>query len=447
MATDTQIDKQIRTAKPDPQRKVRIACGEGLSAVINKGGTKKFVSRLRPHGSKTAVDFVHEPPYPALTLKAAKDAHRDLKKKIKAGIDPRQELLEVALKNSSEKRFGQIAEAYFSEKKENCGLRPSTLRDYENRYRRWIEPEFSKVRLSKIDSLACVRLLKAIAEKAGDGSKNKGDGKRTASISRTVLKMIFTHAASKGDLSLIDIPTAGITDSFLEVNQNHVDDDRVFLELHELCSIWQMLDRHKDQGFLFPVTVVALQIAILTGMRRQEVVGMLWSELEILPDGGAVYHIPKERMKSGRLHKVFLSKFAMDLINILPRKSDRVFQSTRSGGEYADKTITKNTLNNGILSILGKRKTTRPNSLVLSIEPFAPHDLRRSFSSGLKTYFNVPNEMIHAMIAHGSDDKKEKKHDKVLDIIYIKSDESDQMYKYWRAWSDLIELNLKSDER
>ncbi|HDS1796990.1 MULTISPECIES: tyrosine-type recombinase/integrase [Pseudomonas] len=447
MATDTQIDRLISKAKPDPQRKIRIPCGGGLAAVINKGGTKKFVSRLRPHGSMTAVDFVHEPPYPALTLKKARDAHQELRKKIKAGIDPRQELLEVAIRNSSEKKFGEVAEDYFNEKKTEGGLKPSTLNDYKNRYKRWIEPAFGKLRVTKIDSLACVHLLNEIRKSSGNDTHNKGDGKRTASICRTVLKMIFTHAASIGCINLLDIPTNGLTDTFLKVKQEHVNDERRFLELHELCSIWQMLDRHKEQGFLFPVTVVALQIAILTGMRRQEVVGMQWSELEAMPDGNAVYHVPKERMKRGRVHKVFLSKFAMDLINILPRKSDRVFQSTRGGDEYADKTITKNTLNNGILSILGKRKTARPSSLVLSIEPFAPHDLRRSFSSGLKKHFNVPNEMIHAMIAHGSDDKDDKKHDKVLDIIYIKSDESDQMHKYWRAWSDLVELNLRSDER
>ncbi|ELF6205138.1 tyrosine-type recombinase/integrase [Pseudomonas putida] len=447
MANNTELDRRIRTAKPDPKRKVRIPCGEGLAAVINKGGTKKFVSRLRPLGSKDAVDFVHKPSYPDLTLKEAIKLHRALQDKVSAGIDPRQEQREIALSNWSQPTFGEIAERYFQYVVEKHKLRESTLRDYQNRYKKWIEPSIGQLKLKTIDSRACIRLLHFIREQAGNDCSNKGNGNRTASISRTVLSRVFSHAVFLGEVEVTENPTLGITDAMLDIKQQHNDKDRRFLTVDELCSAWQMLDHHRTEKYLLPVTTVAIQIALLTGMRRQEVVGMEWRELEILPDGAAIYHVPKSRMKGGISHNVYLSGFAMILINSLPKTSERIFQSARKGEKYEHKTITKNTLNNGILSILGKRKTPRPTNMILSIEQFAPHDLRRSFATGLRTHFKAPKAMIHAMIAHGSDDKDEIEFDKTLDMIYINADESEEQHKYWKAWSDLIELNLRSDER
>lgn len=449
MATNTDLDRRIRNAKPDPKKKVRIACGEGLSAVINKGGTKKFVSRLRLITGGSAVDFVHEPSYPKLTVKEAFKLHDALKRKLETGIDPRREKRKIAKKILATPDFKEVAEQYFEYAETEGKLKPNTLQDYRNRYNKWLEPNLGEEKITEIDSRLCIRVLQDIKRKAGKEKKcnNKGDGKRTASISRTVLSRIFSHAVFLGEVEVTENPTLGITDKMLDIKQQHDKEDRRFLSLDELISAWQMLDCHRMKDYLFPVTTVALQIAILTGMRRQEVVGMQWDELEILPDGAAIYHIPKSRMKGGVAHSVFLSSFAMRLIKSIPLKSNRVFQSTRSGDEYAEKTITKNTLNNGILSILGKRKSARPEELYLTIDPFSPHDLRRSFSSGLRTHFKAPKAMIHAMIAHGSDDKDEIEFDKTLDMIYIKSDESEEKHKYWKAWSDLIELNLRSDEQ
>ncbi|MFJ5296725.1 tyrosine-type recombinase/integrase [Pseudomonas sp. NPDC088368] len=445
MASRAELERKIRNTKPDPGRKHRIPCGDGLSVVVNKGGTKKFVSRLRLLEGGSAIDFAHEPPHPELTLSEAFKKHYALKEKIAQGIDPRREQREVALAEWSEPTLNEIAEKYFGYVEAEKKLRASSLKDYRNRYTRWLKPAYGQLKLKNIDSKACIRLLQKIKSEAGSGVKvgNKGDGKRTASICRTVLNQIFCHAVYLGEMSLADNPMLGVTDTVLDTKQTHVGKLRRWLNLEELTETWMMLDTHREAGYLFPVTTVALQIALLTGMRRQEVVGMQHSELERLPSGAAVYHIPAERMKGGAKHSVYLTRLAISLIEGLPKISDRVFQSPRTSEEYEERTISKNTMNNGLLSILGKRKTARPDGFTLSIQPFAPHDLRRSFSSGIRTHFKAAKGIIHAMIAHGADDKDEIEYDKTLDMIYVISDESAEQHLLWQRWSDLIESALK----
>ncbi|MDV3057796.1 tyrosine-type recombinase/integrase [Pseudomonas paracarnis] len=448
MASRAELERQIRNTKPDPGRKIRIACGDGLSAVINKGGTKKFVSRLRLFNGGSAIDFAHAPPHPELTLSEAFKKHYALKEKISQGIDPRREQEEAALAEWSEPTFDEIAKKYLTYVEVESKLRDSTLNDYRNRYVRWLEPSFGQLKLKKIDGKACIRLLQKIKSGAGNGTGNKGDGKRTASICLTILNQIFSHAVFLGYVDVTRNPMLGITSSMLDIKQKHTGKLRRCLDFEELSQTWVMLSNHRAAGYLFSVTTVALQIALLTGMRRQEVVGMQYSELELLPDGAAIYHIPPERMKGGVKHRVYISSFGMSVIAGLPKTSDRVFQSPRTGEEYEARTITKNTLNNGVLSIFGKRQTARPNGYALSIPPFSPHDLRRSFSSGIRTHFKAAKGMIHAMIAHGSDDEDEIEYDKTLDMIYVISDESAEQYLLWQRWSDLIEETVrKSDKR
>ena len=448
MASRAELERQIRNTKPDPQKKIRIACGDGLSAVINKGGTKKFVSRLRLFNGTSAIDFAHEPPHPELTLTEAFKKHFALKEKISLGIDPRQEQHEAALAEWSEPTFVEIAKEYFAYISAEKKLRDSTLNDYRNRYARWLEPSFGRLKLKNIDGKACIRLLQKIKKDSGNGIGNKGDGKRTASICRTILNQILSHAVFLGYVEITKNPMLGITDSMLDIKQKHTGKLRRCLDLEELSKTWVMLNKHRAAGYLFSVTTVALQIALLTGMRRQEVVGMRFSELERLPNGATIYHIPPERMKGGVKHSVYLSDFAMSLIAGLPKTSDRVFQSPRTSADYEARVITKNTLNNGILSIFGKRKTARPMDYILSIPTFTPHDLRRSFSSGVRSHFKAAKGMIHSMIAHGSDDEDEIEYDKTLDLIYVISDESAEQHVLWQRWSDLIEsATHKPDER
>jgi integrase len=63
----------------------------------------------------------------------------------------------------------------------------------------------------------------------------------------------------------------------------------------------------------------ALELAVLTAARTNEVLTACWSEFDL---DGALWKVPAERMKGGEAHTVFLSDAAVELLRALPRVED-----------------------------------------------------------------------------------------------------------------------------
>ena len=82
----------------------------------------------------------------------------------------------------------------------------------------------------------------------------------------------------------------------------------------------------------------ALEFAVLTAARSGEVRGATWSEIDLK---AALWTIPAARMKSGREHRVPLSKPAIKLLRALPGDrlpEDHVFPGMR--GPLSDMSLT-----------------------------------------------------------------------------------------------------------
>jgi integrase len=107
----------------------------------------------------------------------------------------------------------------------------------------------------------------------------------------------------------------------------------------------------------------------LTAQRRDEVAGMLWGELNLEK---GIWLIPGERTKNGKVHLVHLSPKALEIMNSLPRLSDRfIFTQT-------SKTA---------VSGFSKAKT-KLDATMKPATPWRLHDLRRTAASimrGLRT--------------------------------------------------------------
>ena len=61
---------------------------------------------------------------------------------------------------------------------------------------------------------------------------------------------------------------------------------------------------------------------MLTAARTSEVMGATWSEIDL---DAAVWTIPAERMKGGKVHRVPLSDHAVALLKALPREADNPY--------------------------------------------------------------------------------------------------------------------------
>ena len=130
----------------------------------------------------------------------------------------------------------------------------------------------------------------------------------------------------------------------------------------------------------------ALQFTILTALRKNEVMGMTWSDIEGDPStnsGQAVLTIPAERMKQGREHRVPLSPAALAIIEAqreLGMSGDFVFPNPLKGKR----------LNSGAFN----------DALARWDCDYTVHEFRSSFRDFAGDMTNAPREVAEACLAH-----------------------------------------------
>lgn len=153
--------------------------------------------------------------------------------------------------------------------------------------------------------------------------------------------------------------------------------DRV-LEGAEVAAIWKAADA---EGFPFAQFVHML---MLTGQRRGEVAAMRWSEIDF---DDAIWTLPAQRSKNGRLHIVPLTDTMVKILKSLPRfiGSDFVFTTT------------------GVTPIsgFGRLKERLDDALPDGTEDWRFHDFRRTASTGMAKVGVLPH-VIDAVTNHKS---------------------------------------------
>ena len=125
-----------------------------------------------------------------------------------------------------------------------------------------------------------------------------------ANRSRAALSTLFAWAIGEG---LTDAnPVVGTNKATEEVARDRV------LTNGELSLIWRRAGEG-DYG-------ATVRLLILTGQRREEVGGMLWSEIDLK---AAMWRIGGDRTKNARPHEVPLSQPALDILGARARIDGR----------------------------------------------------------------------------------------------------------------------------
>jgi integrase len=156
--------------------------------------------------------------------------------------------------------------------------------------------------------------------------------------------------------------------------------DRVLTD-HELRAVWKAAE---DFGYPFGA---AIQLLILTGQRRSEVLEAEWSEID-LP--GRLWTVPRERSKTDSAHLVPLSDAAADLLSELPRVGTRLVFTTNGTAPFSGVSKAFECLDLRVAEHLG-----------CPIPQWRPHDLRRTFASGCAR-LGIPVHVIERALNHTS---------------------------------------------
>lgn len=154
-----------------------------------------------------------------------------------------------------------------------------------------------------------------------------------------------------------------------------------------------------------------LEFVLFTLARSSEARGARWSEIDL---DEAVWTVPPERMKAGREHRVPLSRQATKLLKRLPRDTtcDLVFLSAKCGVPLSDMTLSATMRRMGLQAV--------------------PHGLRSTFRVWAAECTDYPREIAETALAHqigGSD----------VERAYLRTDHFVKRAKMMQEYADFLE--------
>jgi len=170
-----------------------------------------------------------------------------------------------------------------------------------------------------------------------------------------------------------------------------------------------------------PTIRLGLRLILLTMVRKSELLDATWDEVDF---ENAVWSIPKERMKRGKAHNVYLSRQSLDIVIALKTcaANSRYVLPSRYD---ADAPMSKATFNRVTMAVV-ERATKKG----LPLEPFTVHDLRRTGST-LLNELGFNSDWIEKCLAHEEGRSSRG--------VYNKAEYEQQRRHMLQEWADIID--------
>ena len=343
---------------------------DGLALQVTESGARSWVLRLSVGGRQREMGLGSFPSVPLAEAREKARAHRAM---VDQGADPiserRAAKSAAAADRDSQQSFATVAAQYIAQhakswKNAKHGAQwASTLRTYA-------EPVIGSLLVRDVTTVHVIKVLEPIWTAKTE----------TARRIRSRMELILDFAAARG---LREGPNParwrGNLDAALPkpgriAKVRH----HAAVAVDEIGAFMTRLRAQSGMG------AKALEFAVLTAARSGEVRGAVWSELDL---AAALWTVPAERMKSGREHRVPLSKPALTLLRDLPTGApdDLVFPGLR--GPLSDMSLT---------AVLRRMKVDA-----------TAHGFRSTFRDWCSEHTNHSSEVAEMALAHAVGDKVE----------------------------------------
>jgi integrase len=345
-------------------------------------------------------------PYPEVGLSDAREAAREHRKKVREGIDPRQERKQaraaLRIERAKSKTFKDCAEAYIEAHK--AGWKNAKhAKQWGATLEAYAYPIFGSLPVASIDTgLVRDALTPIWATKTETASRLRGR-------IECVLDWAKVNGYRDGENPA---RWRGHLDKLLPARSKvQKVEHHAALPYAEVGAF--VADLRERDG----TASRALELGILTAARSGEVRGATWAEVDLV---GKVWTIPGDRMKAGKEHRVPLSDAAVALLEATPcvKGSDYLFPAPR-GGPLSDMALSAvlKRMERGDLTVHGFRSTFRD-------------------WAGETTAY--PREVIEHALAHQLRDKAE--------AAYQRGDLLAKRTRLMADWAKFCAKVAKSDE-
>jgi integrase len=313
----------------------------GFGYRLRAGGNRSFIVQFRVRGKTRRMSLQASKASPSVARAWAKRALAA----VALGQDPAPKIEDEPEAISVGEMFG----LYLDRQRQR--LRPNSFLEVQ-RHLRVHAASLHRTPISKVDRRAVAALL----------AKVGGASPVVANAVRKDLIATFSWACREG---LRGDNPAAFTNRFAERSRDHVLTDE------EIRAVWRATEAVGD-----PHSAI-VRLLLFLGLRRQEVGGLSWSELDL---DARLITLPPSRTKNARTHVIPIPALAIEILEVQPRGAgDHVF------GKNGFKSWSRGK------ALLDQRS---------GVKEWRLHDLRRVVSTKLHEELLQPPHLIEAILGH-----------------------------------------------
>jgi integrase len=359
----------------------RYADGLGLYLEIRRPGDKAWAFRYTFGGKRRQLGLG---PIHSVSLAEARERAREARQCILDGHDPIEERRATAQAAKVERlklmTFREAALKLLATPKLQAFKNHKHRQQWRSTLERYAFQVLGNLPLQSIDSALVLRVVAPVMARVPE----------TGSRLRGRIERVFEWA--KGiNLFVGDNPAR------LDALKDHLP-SRPKVEHHKAMPYTDLPPLMASLRERDSLSARALEFAVLTAARTNEVIGAKWSEINLEDN---VWVIPAARMKAKRDHRVPLSDRAVEILRELSRKSHRVFRLSN----MAMLELVRGMVGNG----------------------YTVHGFRSTFSDWCRDRTNYARDVIEMALAHSIKDKSE--------AAYRRGDALDKRRRLMVEWS------------
>jgi integrase len=333
-----------------------------------------------------------------VSLVAARELCGTARRLVAEGHSPAQEKQREKRRLAVAQHFGAVGKRWFKEAR----MAETTRAMRKAIFQRDIVPVWNNRLLSEVTPDD----LRALCIKV----KDRG-APATAIHVRDIVKQIYTFAILHGEQ--VSNPADEVGPASIAT---FAPKDRA-LSPAELRIMLQQLEHVPT----LPTIRLGLRLILLTMVRKSELLDAVWNEVDF---ENAVWSIPKERMKRGKPHNVYLSRQSLDIMIALRTCAGNSPYLLPSRYD-ADAPMSRATFNRITVAVI--ERAAKQN---LPLGPFTVHDLRRTGST-LLNELGFNRDWVEKCLAHEQGRSSRG--------VYNKAEYEQQRRHMLQEWADMID--------
>ncbi len=387
------------------QKIYKVADRDGMYVAVAPSGQITFRYDYRVNGRRETLT-IGRYGSSGISLADARERCIAARKAVAAGRSPAQEKQREKRRLADAQNFGAVSKRWFKEAR----MAESTRSMRKTIFDRDILPVWKNRMLTEITPDD----LRALCNKV----KDRG-APATAIHVRDIVKQIYAFAILHGEkvanpadeVGPASIATFVPKDRSLSPGEIRI----LFQEIKHVATL--------------PTIRLGLRLILLTMVRKSELLDAIWDEVDF---ENAVWSIPKQRMKRGKPHNVYLSWQSLDILIALKTcaANSRYVLPSRYD---ADAPMSRATFNRVTMAVVERAKEKG-----LPLEPFTVHDLRRTGST-LLNELGFNSDWIEKCLAHEEGHSSRG--------VYNKAEYEPQRRHMLQEWANMIDAWVQGQKR